>query len=109
MTSEGAKNWPGQTTPAPLKILVVVAFFAVLHAGVLPVAASDDDPWAKLEDSPSMTCLDNEAELNRIWIDRNEQLDTKVYDKRGNFNFLTVNLKFLHILNENLRQGMFLL
>ena len=31
--------------------------------------AASDDPWAKLEDSPSMTCLDNEAELNRMWVD----------------------------------------
>ena len=33
------------------------------------VAFANDDPWAKLEDSPSMTCLDNEAELNRMWVD----------------------------------------
>lgn len=35
-------------------------------------AAAAEDPWAKLEDSPSMTCLDNEAELNRIWIDNGD-------------------------------------
>lgn len=33
------------------------------------MALANDDPWAKLEDSPSMTCLDNEAELNRMWVD----------------------------------------
>ena len=37
-----------------------------------PIAQASDDPWAKLEDSPSMTCLDNEAELNRIWVDKGD-------------------------------------
>jgi hypothetical protein len=33
---------------------------------------TSDDPWAKLQNSPSMTCLDNEAELNRIWVEGGE-------------------------------------
>ena len=33
------------------------------------MAGATDDPWARLEDSPSMTCIDNEAELNRLWVD----------------------------------------
>ena len=40
--------------------LLLTTFPHALHA--------DDDPWAKLEDSPSMTCIDNEAELNRMWV-----------------------------------------
>ena len=42
------------------------SFFSAWHADAA------DDPWAKLEDSPSMTCLDNEAELNRIWVDNGD-------------------------------------
>lgn len=40
---------------------------SALFFSILTLAS--DDPWARLEDSPSMTCLDNEAELNRMWVD----------------------------------------
>ena len=44
----------------------LVCLIPLFMAGV---TCASDDPWAKLEDSPSMTCLDNEAELNRMWVD----------------------------------------
>ena len=46
--------------------LYLVGFVSFL---IGPPLGANDDPWARLEDSPSMTCIDNEAELNRLWVD----------------------------------------
>ena len=65
--SAGAKSG-GAGKFLSLQILLSVGVL-VISSNIASTYASREDPWAKLEDSPSMTCLDNEAELNRMWVE----------------------------------------